>query len=95
MDAWNGTFNAEESKNQPDDKRSDGRYGAPPYPGDDPNKAPGPEWEKKDRNWYNPETDESLSPDLKHPEPYGPHWDWKKSSGKWYRLYPDGRVEPK
>ena len=75
MDAWNGTFNAKKSKNQPDDKGSDGRYGAPPYPGDDPNKSPGPDWTRpvEDGNWFNPKTGESLGPDLNHPEPLGPH----------------------
>jgi RHS repeat-associated protein len=26
--------------------------------------------------WYNPQTDESLYPDLLHPLPKGPHYDW-------------------
>lgn len=31
----------------------------------------------------------------KHGKPIGPHWDWKAPNGKWYRWYPDGRIEPK
>ncbi|WP_163325044.1 polymorphic toxin type 37 domain-containing protein [Draconibacterium mangrovi] len=33
---------------------------------------------------------ESLRPDLYQPDPIGPHWDYRDSSGKWWRLYPDG-----
>jgi RHS repeat-associated protein len=67
----------------------------PPYPGDDPTVPPGEGWEKRGRNWYNPETGESLHPDLDHGPPHGPHYDWKDPEGRWWRLYPDGRVIPK
>ncbi len=46
--------------------------------------------------WYNEGTKESYHPDLEHGPPYGPHWDYipeKNHDG--YRIYPDGRVEPK
>lgn len=33
------------------------------------------------RNWYNPVTKEMLHPDLKHPAPIGPHWDYTDASG--------------
>lgn len=54
------------------------------WPGDDPTKSPGDgfEWRGKlpvggDKGaWYNPFTGDSLHPDLNHPQPIGPHWDW-------------------
>ena len=82
-----------------DDESTD----SPDYPGDNPNKAPGDDWEWKGKgspdeekgNWTNPNTGKSLHPDLKHPEPYGPHWDYKSPDGKWYRIFPDGTIIPK
>jgi len=74
------------------------------FPGTDPAKAPiGYEWRgktgakpgSKDGNWYNPETGESLRPDLNHPSPVGPHWDYRDPSGNWWRLFPDGSNVPK
>ena len=63
------------------------------YPGDDPKIAPdGTEWRgpgeqgSKQGNYYNPETGESWHPDLNHPEPIGPHWDYKDPTGKWWRI---------
>lgn len=46
-------------------------------------------------NWYDPTTGESLHPDLNHPDPVGPHWDWKAPDGVWYRWFPDGTIQPK
>ena len=82
-----------------DDESTD----SPDYPGDNPNKAPGDDWEWKGKgspdeekgNWTTPNTGESLHPDLKHPEPYGPRWDYKSPDGKWYRIFPDGTIIPK
>jgi len=74
------------------------------YLGNDPAKAPkGFEWKGKpnstpgseDGNWYNPKTGETLRPDLKHPDPIGPHWDWRDPAGKWWRIFPDGTKTPK
>ena len=47
--------------------------------------------------YYNPNTGESWHPDLQHPEPIGPHWDYNyKGSGcNGWRLFPDGQIEPK
>lgn len=61
----------------------------PPYPGRNPNKIPDGFNDRVNEhaNYYNPKTDQSLRPDLSHPEPYGPHWDWKDSNGQWWRLY--------
>ena len=61
-----------------------GTSGNPKFPGWDPSKSPGEgyEWRGKGEPssgkgaWYNPKTKETLHPDLDHPEPYGPHWDY-------------------
>jgi RHS repeat-associated protein len=45
--------------------------------------------------WVNPETGETLHPDLGHGEPIGPHFDYKAPDGSEYRIFPDGRIEPK
>jgi RHS repeat-associated protein len=42
---------------------------------DNPNDSPGPGWVKRGPNWFNPQTGQSLHPDLQHPAPEGPHWD--------------------
>lgn len=65
----------------------------------DPVRPPGPEWEwrgtgpvgSSEGAWYNPRTGESWHPDLGHPPPKGPHWDWNSPSGARYEWYPDGR----
>ncbi len=45
-------------------------------------------------NWV--KGDEKLNPDFDHKPPIGPHWDYKpEKKHKGYRLYPDGRCEPK
>jgi len=46
-------------------------------------------------NWYNPNTGESLRPDLNHPNPIGTHWDCRSPAGKWYRIFPNETVSPK
>lgn len=70
------------------------------YPGDDPTVSPGEEWEwrgPEDKgSWYNPNTGETLHPDLNHPEPEGPHWDYiPYKNGPQYRILPDGSIIPK
>jgi hypothetical protein len=75
----------------------------PKYPGSDPAKVPaeGYEWRgkgvpgSKHGNWYNPGTKEWLRPDLNHPGPILPHWDYGASDGKIYRIFPDGTFEMK
>jgi len=78
--------------------------GAAKFPGTNPAKAPkGFEWRgkpgstpgSKEGNWYNPKTGESLRPDLDHPGPIGPHWDYRDPSGNWFRIFPDGSQVPK
>jgi RHS repeat-associated protein len=46
-------------------------------------------------SWYNPKTGESVHPDLEHPQPIGPHYDYKDRQGNNWRIFPDGRVTPK
>lgn len=68
-----------------------------------PAEAPGSGWEWRGNgdpgsskgSWYNPESGESLHPDLGHPDPIGPHYDWKAPNGVTYRVYPDGTVVEK
>lgn len=66
----------------------------PRYPGNNPNKIPDGFNDRKNpnANYYNPRTKQSLGPDLNHPEPIGPHWDWKDSNGDWWRIYRYWRV---
>ncbi len=83
----------DEGTNQPDIK----------YPGDDPAVSPGEGWEWRGAgdpssgkgSWYNPETGESLHPDLQHPDPIGSHWDYKAPDGNQFRINPDGTIIPK
>jgi RHS repeat-associated protein len=59
---------------------------------------PGPdyEWRGTDKgSWYNPKTGEYWHPDPSHPKPHGPHWDYRDPNGGKWRIYPDGRMEPK
>ncbi|MFZ9794576.1 MAG: polymorphic toxin type 37 domain-containing protein, partial [Gemmataceae bacterium] len=62
--------------------------------------SPGPGWVWRGQPpvgggkgaWFRPSTGESLHPDLNHPGPIGPHWDWRAPDGTFWRLFPDGRV---
>ena len=73
------------------------------YPGDDGSQPPGDDYEWKGKppkggdkgSWVNKKTGEQLHPDLKHPLPKGPHWDYKDPFKKWWRIFPNNRVEPK
>jgi RHS repeat-associated protein len=74
----------------------------PPYRGDklgdNPTKPPadGFEWKgkgkpgSKEGSWYNSDTGESLHPDLNHPPPIKPHWDYEGPNGEKARLNIDG-----
>jgi len=76
--------------------------GAPEYQ-TDPAQSPGPGWEWRGKgplgssegSWYNPGTNESFHPDLSHPDPIGPHYDYRDALGNDYRVFPDGTVVPK
>ncbi|MGD0851920.1 MAG: polymorphic toxin type 37 domain-containing protein [Acidimicrobiales bacterium] len=69
----------------------------------DPSDPPGPGWEWRGNgppgssqgSWYDPLNDESLHPDLEHGGNIGPHYDYKDSSGKVFRIFPDGSIIPK
>ena len=73
------------------------------YPGDNPAKSPGEDWEWKGKSepggrvgsWHNPKTKESHTPDLDQPEPIEPHWDYKRGKNDSWRIFPDGRIERK
>ena len=75
------------------------------YPGNDPTVSPGEDYEWRGKgeptdgegSYYNPNTGESLHPDLKHPEPIGPHWDYnyRGSGTDGWRVYPDGSIQLK
>lgn len=69
-------------------------------------KSPGKGWEWRGKgkqgssqgNYTNPKTGESLHPDLGHStegKGIGPHWDYKSPDGEWYRVFPDGTIQPK
>jgi len=66
-------------------------------------KPPGPGWQWRGQDapggprgsWYNPRTQEWLRNDPDHPEPVGPHIDYKAPDGTEYRWFPDGRFIPK
>ena len=61
-------------------------------PGWDPSQSPGEGWEWRGRpgsepgdsqgNWHNPDTGESLHPDLDHPPGVPPHWDYWPGRGE-------------
>jgi hypothetical protein len=67
-----------------------------------PAEPPGPGWEWKGKgepgseegSWFDRETREYLRPDFK-PSSHGPHYDYRGADGTEYRIYPDGRIEPK
>nr|WP_245569005.1 polymorphic toxin type 37 domain-containing protein [Nocardia concava] len=70
----------------------------------DPSQPPlDPGWEWRGKNppggefggWFNPDQPISLHPDLNHPPPIGPHYDFTPSGTPGWRIFPDGRVEPK
>ncbi len=45
-------------------------------------------------SWFDPETREYLRPDFK-PSSHGPHYDYRAPDESTWRIYPDGRIEPK
>jgi hypothetical protein len=47
-------------------------------------------------SWYNEGTGESYHPDFNNPK-HPMHYDYKDTSGKWWRVYPHGDwpIEPK
>ena len=69
----------------------------------DPSSPPAPGWEWRGNGppgsdegaWYNPDTGESLHPDLGHSDPIGPHYDYRSPNGEKFRVFPDGRMVPR
>ena len=80
------------------------KHPVPSVPGS-PTTSPGPSWTWKGKPgepvggekgaWFNPKTGESLHPDVGHGGKVGPHWDWRDPNGDFWRIFPDGRVEPR
>jgi RHS repeat-associated protein len=74
-----------------------------PFPGWDPTVPPreGMEWKGKppqggpEGAWVDPKTGESFHPDLGHPPPAGPHWDYNDGLGGHWRVDPSGNVTPR
>ncbi len=46
-------------------------------------------------NWVNKKTGNWLHPDLNHPKPIGPHWDYGDSKGNKWRVDKNGNMTPK
>ena len=67
----------------------------PPGAGYEWRGAPGSNPGDNNGNWYNPNTGESIHPDLQHEPPIGPHMDYKAPDGKWYRWFPDNAMREK
>lgn len=73
------------------------------YPGDDPAKAPGEDYEWKGQepvggdkgSWVNGKTGEQLHPDLNHKPGVDPHYDYTDGTKPriWWRIFGDGRIE--
>jgi RHS repeat-associated protein len=80
------------------DEPSSAQDDTPPSPSDpiptDPTQPPGKGWEWRGPDatggskggWYKPGTGETLHPDLDHPPPIGPHWDYIDPKGRKWRL---------
>jgi RHS repeat-associated protein len=85
---------SQEGSEQADSGESDNSTPIPPPLPADPSQPPGEGWEWRGNGspgsdkgaWYNPKTGETLHPDLNHPDPIGPHWDWIDPNGKQHRL---------
>jgi RHS repeat-associated protein len=77
------------------------REKAPYCPGIDPTVSPaeGFEWRgrgdpgSKGGGWHKPTTGESLRPDLHHPLPIGPHWDYQDNYDNKRRIDENGIIE--
>ncbi len=82
-----------------------GEHRMPDFPGWDPTKPPGRDFEWRGKgtpedgrgNWFNPKTREWFHADLEHPEPMDPHWDYGYPGGhkNGYRIFSDGSYELK
>jgi RHS repeat-associated protein len=68
---------------------------SPPAPGYEWRGAPGSNPGDPNGNWYNPNTGETLRPDVNHKPPIGPHYDYKAPDKNWYRWFHNGTMSPK
>jgi RHS repeat-associated protein len=90
-------FTKIDKKNKKNDPTEKPRYSGEEL-GTDPTKCPdeGFEWKGKgnpesgEGAWFNPKTKETLHPDLEHPLPEQPHWDYINSGKEKAKLYLDG-----
>ncbi len=92
-------------KEREKDRKKNTQIEEPPYNGEklgeNPSKPPaeGFEWRgygdpaSGQGSWYNPEKNESLHPDLDHPPPKSPHWDYVGPNNERARLNTDGTWE--
>ena len=72
------------------------------YPGNDPTKAPGDDYEWRGNPnepiggskgaWVSNSTGEQWHPDLNHGFPKGPHWDYTDMWGYVWSVFDDGRI---
>ena len=77
----------------------DASHPVPSIP-NDPSQPPGPDWVWKgdgapgssQGSWVDPNTGQTLYPDLNHLPPIGPHWDWTDPSGNQWRVPPGGGI---
>jgi hypothetical protein len=77
-----------------------GTKGSVEFPGKNPSKPPSPDYSWRGKEppgsgkgaWYNPNTKETWHPDLEHPNPIGPHWDYIDPNGEKFRVYENGDV---
>jgi RHS repeat-associated protein len=101
VNAWTGEEGGDEGEAELKRREAERESACSPN-FNNPAEPPGPGWEwhgngpegSDEGAWVNPNTGETLHPDLNHPEPIGPHFDYKAPDGSEYRIYPDGRIEP-
>lgn len=85
------------------DKKKGKTEKSPYTVGDNPETPPEPnnglKWKGREEPktglgaWVDSKTGESFHPDLNHPEPIGPHWDYEASDGREARIYLNGTLE--
>lgn len=81
-----------------------GGTGCPKVPfnySSNPSDPPAPGWVWKGNGppesgkgaWVNPDNpNESAHPDVNHPGPIGPHWDYNAPDGRTYYIWPNGSM---
>ena len=95
--------NNNDNSSDVDSNNADGNIPDIEYPGDDPTVPPGDDYEWHGKEpvggdkgaWVNDSTGEQLHPDLNHPMPKGPHWDYTriiKGIKEVWSLFKDGRI---